>query len=402
MRLRLAACAAALALLGSTSACGTSLRDVPLPGTGVPGETMSLTMAFDDALNLAQGATVKVNGVDAGRVQDITVADFHARARVVVRKDAGLHRGATARLRYTTPLGELFVDVTNPAGGAPLRDGEELTTAATSTAPTVEDALSQASLLINGGGLAQLQNVTEELNTALGGREGTVRHLLGQTDAFLTQANATTRDIDRALRALGSVSQTLGARKATINRALRELRPAADVLRRSTPDFTRLLAEVRTFAAQANRTVGATRADILATIRELEPVLAELASNQDVWADNLDQLSVLARAVEQVVPGDYLNVNVNLRLAPGQLLGGGSGSAGGTGGTPGSGSGSGSGSGGGLCLPLLCAGSGSGSGGAGTGPGTGPGGGAGSGSGGGSGGGLVGGLVGGLLGGGGR
>ena len=379
---RLAACAGAVALVGTTTACGTSMRDLPLPGTGVSGDTMTLTMDFADALNLAQGATVRVNGVDAGKVREVTAQDFHARAKVVVRKDALLHEGATARLRYTTPLGELFVDVTNPAEGAPMHDGEEISTASTSTAPTVEDALAQASLLINGGGLAQLQNVTEELNAAIGGREGTVRHLLQQTNAFLTQANATTRDIDRALTALDSASQTLNARKATIDKALGELRPAADVLRRSTPDFTRLLAEVRTFAAQANRTVGATRADILATIRELEPVLAELAANKAVWADNLDQLGKLAKAVEAAVPGDYLDVDVNLRLTPGELLGGTPGTGGSGGGTGGSGGGTG-GSGDGVCLPLLC-------------PSTN---GTNGGTTGGSGNGLVGGLVGGLLGG---
>lgn len=350
--LRLALAGAALALVGATTACSTSLRDVPLPGTGVSGDTMRLTMEFDEALNLAQGATVKVNGVDAGKVKDVTARDFRARADVVVRTDAALHRGATARLRYTTPLGELFIDVTNPATGPLLHTGELLTTAETSTAPTVEDALAQASLLINGGGLAQLQNVTEELNAALGGREGTVRHLLRQTNAFLVQANTTTGDIDRALRAMGSVSQTLAARQATIDRALRELRPAADVLRRNTPDFTRLLAEVRTFAAQADRTVGATRSDLLATVAEIEPVLAELAANRGTWSESLQQLTTLAQALQAAVPGDYLNVGIDLGLDPAQLLGGRPGGPGGSGGS--GGSGGGPGGSGGLCLPLVC------------------------------------------------
>ncbi len=146
---------------------------------------------------------------------------------MLVKTDAELREGATARLRYTTPLGELFVDITNPAKGTALEDGDTLALADTSTAPTVEDALAQASLLVNGGGLEQLQTVTEELNTAIGGREDTVRTLLGQAETFLTEANATTADIDRALQALSSVSKTLRGREEVINRAVREIRPAA-------------------------------------------------------------------------------------------------------------------------------------------------------------------------------
>jgi len=105
------------------SGCGPTLGDLPLPGSGVPGDTITLRADFDEALNLSQGAIVKVNGVDAGRVQDVTVHDFQAQAEMLVRTDAQVRKGATARLRYNTPLGELFVDITNPTDGSVLADG---------------------------------------------------------------------------------------------------------------------------------------------------------------------------------------------------------------------------------------------------------------------------------------
>lgn len=307
---------AALLVTGALTAsgCSTTLQDVPLPGTGVSGDTITITADFEEALNLAQGATVKVNGVDSGKVQDVTVDGFRAQAEMLVRTEAELHEGATARLRYTTPLGELFVDVTNPDTGPPLEDGAHLTTRSTSTAPTVEDALSQASLLVNGGGLAQLQTVTDELNAALGGREDTVRSLLDRSTVFLTEANATTADIDRALRAFDSVAHTLDARRTTINRALREIRPAARVLRRNTDGLSHLLQEVEGFSSTANTTVRRTRAQLLSIIREVEPVLAELARNRDRFGLSLDQLVVLGDTVGGLVPGDYLNIALDLHF----------------------------------------------------------------------------------------
>ncbi|HET9420846.1 MAG TPA: MCE family protein [Nocardioides sp.] len=286
--------------------CGPGLKDVPLPGTGVSGETITVRADFAEALNLAEGATVRVNGVDSGKVQDVEVEDFHARAEMLVKTDAELREGATARLRYTTPLGELFVDITNPAKGASLEDGDTLALADTSTAPTVEDALAQASLLVNGGGLEQLQTVTEELNTAVGGREDTVRTLLGQAETFLTEANATTADIDRALQALSSVSKTLRGRQQVINRAVREIRPAAKVLRENTPGLTELLAEIEDFSSAANTTVQQTREQLLTIIHQAEPVLDEFVRNQGRYVLSLKRLVAAGEVVEEIVPGDYV------------------------------------------------------------------------------------------------
>lgn len=296
------------------SGCSTTLQDVPLPGSGVSGETMTVRADFAEALNLAQGASVRVNGVDSGKVQEVTAADFQAQAELLVRRDAGLREGATARLRYTTPLGELFVDVTNPDTGAVMDDGAVLTTASTSTAPTVEDALAQASLLVNGGGLAQLQTVTEELNAALGGREDRVRSLLEGTADLLTRANATTADLDRAMRALASVGRTLRARERTINRALTDIRPAARVLRRNTPGFTRLLREVERFSEVADETVGLTRDQLVDILTRAEPVLAELAALQGDYARSLVELVRLGDVVDELVPGDYLAISLALHL----------------------------------------------------------------------------------------
>ena len=319
------------------SGCGPTLGDLPLPGSGVSGDTITLTADFDEALNLSQGAIVKVNGVDAGRVQDVTVHDFQAQAEMLVRTDAQVRQGATARLRYNTPLGELFVDITNPTDGSVLANGATLSHRFTSTAPTVEDSLASASLLINGGGLSQLQTVTEEVNAILDGREGTVRDLLAQSNVFLAQANATTADIGRTLDALNDVAQVLGERHDTIRRALQEIRPASEVLRKNTAELTRLLQSVRQFSGNANAVVTATRSQLLHLIRESAPVLAELNKNAHRFGSSLQELAQLARALDGAVETDYANLGVILPL-DGITLGG-------------EGGGDGDGGGGGLPLP---------------------------------------------------
>lgn len=341
-------------LLGLLTGCGPTFGDLPLPGSGVSGSTQQVTVEFDDALNLADGALVKVDGVDAGRVRSVRVRDFTAQALLEVRRSADLRVAATYRLRYTTPLGELFVDVTNPDRGQRLRDGAHVSARRSSTAPTVEDALAQASLLINGGGLTQLQTVTDELNSALGGREETVRRLLLRLASFLDDADATTTDVGRALDALARLSVELRARQGTIKRALHQVRPAAKVLRTNTPGITRLLRKLERFAGTANGVVGRTRQDLLTMIREVGPLLQEFLDNRARLGPSLLDLVSLGHTVDTFLPGDYANLHLIMEMDNTTFPGGPqAGGNGGPGGEPGGGGDLGGLLGGGLGNGLL-------------------------------------------------
>jgi len=303
-----------------TGCGGPTFSDLPLPGNGVSGKTIKVEATFDEALNLAQGAAVRVNGVDSGRVISVTAKDFHAVVTMKVKQDAELRRDATARLRYTTPLGELFVDVTNPAKGALVADGDSLSPKRMSTAPTVEDALSSASLLINGGGLNQLQTITREANKALDGRTGTIRDLLTRSTSTLGKINASDADFDRALRALAKVSSTLNARRTVIHRALHDVRPAAKVFRENTANLNALLKSLDRFAGTANSTVRATRKQVLHLIRQAQPVLQELVSVRPVFPKTLNLIIKLSKVLDNVIPGDYLNLGTRLELDKGATL----------------------------------------------------------------------------------
>jgi phospholipid/cholesterol/gamma-HCH transport system substrate-binding protein len=309
-----AAVSVASAMTVTGAGCSTTMRDLPIPGTGVSGDKIELKADFRDALNLAEGAPVKVNGVDSGKVTDISVDNYTAHVTMDVKQDAEIRKGATARLRYTTPLGELFIDITNPSSGPAMKDGDTLGLHDTETAPTVEDALSEASLLINGGGLDQLRIITDELNKALGGNEENIRGLLDRANTFLTQANATSQSIDSVLNSLNSLSKTLNDRKDVINRAMRDIRPAAAVLRRATPGFTKLLQQIQRFSGAANSTVNATRTQLLNLLAEVEPTLAELSSNSGRFDAMLRSIEQAAAAAKQAIPTDYLNIKINLHL----------------------------------------------------------------------------------------
>lgn len=312
----------AVTMLALLTGCGPTFNSLPLPGESVRGDTVTFTADFDEALNLADGAVIKVNGVNAGRVQDVAVHDFRARITLEVQESAGLRQGATARLRYTTPLGELFVDVANPASGEALADGDHLDTADTSTAPTVEDALSASSLLVNGGGLNHLKVITDEANILLRGREGTFRSLLDRSEYFVSEFNAGKGDIDAALTAMDGVARVLHERRDVINRALREVRPAAAVVQANLDEITTLLTRLEAFGATANAVVIETRDQVLSLIRQVGPVLVELANTRAVLPETLNAIIRVAGGLDKVFSNDWFQLGSHAYLIS-FLMGGG-------------------------------------------------------------------------------
>lgn len=316
--------AAVVAALGAGLAgCSTTAADLPLPGTSMPGDTYRISATFDDALNLAQGASVKVDGVVVGRVVEIGVEDLKAVVSMDIATDTTIGTTADFRLRTTTALGELFVDVVeNPAEAAPtagadatsvLEDGARVDPDRSSAAPTVEDTLSAASLFINGGGLSQIQTIVDETNLAIGGREDTVRDVLHRITSTASAVTDMSADIDAALAAVADASGVLAARQDTIDRALTEIAPAAQVLDQNTASLVDLLTSIDALGAVVVPTIEQTRDDIAAIAAQAGPIFAEVASVEPRLDSGVENILAFVAGLQSGVPGSYLNTHLAFR-----------------------------------------------------------------------------------------
>ncbi|MBA3744412.1 MCE family protein [Sporichthya sp.] len=292
--------------------CGATLTDLPKPGGGVESPNYQITAVFADVLKLPDGARVRVDGVDIGRVTAIETRDFVAQVRMRIPVRIALTDKATAQLRITTPLGEGFIELDPGQGTTTLADGATLPLSATSTTAGVEDLLSAASLLLTGGGLGQLKTVITELNQALDTKRGDTGRLLRSLTSVLNSFNQRSDDIDRTLDALDGLSGTLATRRDTLLAALKDTAPAAQLLADNTHRLTELLAKLQGFATVADRVVRQSREDLVATLREIQPVLDALISISDDVAPTLRQLVRFGTFLDEATPGDYLTGDVNL------------------------------------------------------------------------------------------
>jgi phospholipid/cholesterol/gamma-HCH transport system substrate-binding protein len=95
--------------------------------------------------------------------------------------DVALSDRTTAAIAQTSLLGEKFVKLV-PAGRGRLSGPIPL--ARTDTSAEVEEVLSAASPLVDGGGLDQLATINTELGSVLDGRSERLKDLLRRLAAF--------------------------------------------------------------------------------------------------------------------------------------------------------------------------------------------------------------------------
>ncbi|MBD3944432.1 MCE family protein [Nocardioides ganghwensis] len=317
-----------LGMLGSLllAGCDASVYSLPLPGGPDVGEDpMTVKVEFADVLDLVPQSTVKVNDVSVGKVTDIDLEGYQALVTLAVRRDVELPDNAVAELRQTSLLGEKFVELSAPEEGAssnPLGDGDTIPIERAGRNPEVEEVLGALSLLLNGGGVAQLKTITQELNKALEGREESARSVLRNLRTFTGQLDENKADIVAAIESLNRLALAAEKQLPTIDKALDELPSALDSIDRQRDDLVEMLAALNDLSDVAVDVIARSKGATIASLERLDPVLTQLAASGDDFT-NAFHVFLTYPFVDEVVGrdpqvarnlhmGDYTNLSITL------------------------------------------------------------------------------------------
>jgi phospholipid/cholesterol/gamma-HCH transport system substrate-binding protein len=308
------------------SACDASVYSLPLPGGPDVGEDpMTVTVEFADVLDLVPQSTVKVNDVSVGKVSAIDLEGYQALVTLEIRRDVDLPGNAVAELRQTSLLGEKFVELSAPDEGAiasRLQDGAVIPIERAGRNPEVEEVLGALSLLLNGGGVAQLKTITRELNLALEGREDSARSVLRNLRTFTGQLDENKADIVAAIESLNRLALAAEKQLPTIDRALEELPSALDSIDRQRDDLVDMLAALNELSSVAVDVIARSKDATITSLERLDPVLTQLAASGDDFT-NAFHVFLTYPFVDEVVGrdpqvarnlhmGDYTNLSITL------------------------------------------------------------------------------------------
>jgi phospholipid/cholesterol/gamma-HCH transport system substrate-binding protein len=323
-RLALGLLAASLTL----SACEFDVYSLPLPGGPDTGDDpITVTAQFADVLDLVPKSTVKVNDVTVGKITDVDLDGYTALVTMELQNDVDLPDDAVARLRQTSLLGEKFVELDAPADGGNaerLGDGDLIQLEQTGRNPEVEEVLGALSLVLNGGGVAQLKTIASELNNALEGREDSARSVLQQLDVFTETLDDNKADIVDAIERLNQLAISVRQQQGTIDDALDELPSALRSLDAQREDLVTMLESLNELGDVGVRVIEQSKDTTIETIRQLQPVLTELANSGDAFVKAFN-VALTYPFVDEVVGrdpqvarnlhmGDFTNLSVELEV----------------------------------------------------------------------------------------
>ncbi|WP_433800433.1 MCE family protein [Actinomycetospora sp. CA-084318] len=322
---------AAVALVAAVglSGCGLqSIQEVPLPGGASLGDNpYTVTALLSNVVDLVPNASVRTNDVPVGVVRDVRLAPdgWTAEVTMSVNGDVMLPANAMARLRQTSLLGEKFVELGNPAIGAPqgrLQNGAVIPLDRTDVGAQVEEVLGALSLLLNGGGVEKIQTISRELNNALSGNEGQIRALLDNLNVFVGTLDQQRADIVRALDSVDRLAKTLADQRAKIANVIDNLQPGLDVLNQQRGLLVGTLQALQRLSVVGTDVINRAGQNTIADLYALQPILQNLIASGDALPGSLQILLTIPFADNalNVIKGDFANIDVSLEISLQGLL----------------------------------------------------------------------------------
>jgi phospholipid/cholesterol/gamma-HCH transport system substrate-binding protein len=315
LRLVVFVTAAILSLGLSGCANWEGANSLPLPGTEGSGPgAYTVQVQLADVNNIERNSRVRVGDVTVGKVTKIERQGWNALLTLSLDGDVDLPANATATLGQTSLLGSLHIELAPPKDAPPegkLHQGSLIPLAASGSYPSTEQTLAAVSVLLNGGGLGDIQEITQTLSTAFMGREGDLRSLIVQLDKFVSYLNDQTGDIIAATDSLNNLVGQLAAQKPVIDKALKTIPDALAVLKKERETLVDAVDSLGKFAALAADSVDQTKENLVKELKDLGPVLKSLADAGPALTRSLDFFSVFPfpkPTLTKWLRGDYANL----------------------------------------------------------------------------------------------
>jgi phospholipid/cholesterol/gamma-HCH transport system substrate-binding protein len=331
-RVAVALTAGALTLSG----CGfKGLYSAPLPGgANLGSHPYTVTAYFQNVLDLVPQSAVKVNDVPRGKVTSISLTrcrdggtTTHWCAKVTMSVNGAVNdlpSNSHAAVQQTSLLGEKYVALIAPppgdAAGTMLHDGSTIPFADTTSAPDAEEVLGALSLVLNNGGLTQIQTIAHELNLTLGTqqRRQAVRSLITDLTTFMGTLDQQKSDITNALDSIDTLAGTLNRQKQVLVGALDTFPRALRVLNKERGKLVTLLSSLSNLGSVATRVITATQSQLVTSLKALDPVVTRLAATGAALPGSLRILGTYPFPLgktRQFVKGDYANLDAIFNLS---------------------------------------------------------------------------------------
>lgn len=309
---------------------------------GFSWQRYSLKILFDDVAGLKAGAPVRISGVEAGEVSDVTFAGDQVEVTIEIAKEnqSRVTTASRATLGSVSLLGESAVDITAASDGTPIPEWGYVPTGRqaasfNSVAAEAADGITEATNLLRDirsgrgtiGKLFTDETLYQEMNSLVASAERVAANVAQGRGTLgkLTNDDALYKEINASVRDLNAITARIRSGEGSLGKFLND--PAfADSLTATTQNFEGLSGKLNrgegTMGRLLNETVLYDRLNT--TVQQLEKftntlnqgqgTIGQLLNDRQLY-ENINQTVLELRdflAEVKKDPKKYLNVRVSI------------------------------------------------------------------------------------------
>lgn len=303
----LALLGATLMGVGSITACGYGIQDLPV-GRSVGGGDFEVTVQLPAADGLVLGADVRYGQQIVGRVAGLDTAAGGADVRVSLQDDLEVPSNVIVSVEIPSALGSPYLRLLQPDNPAAdlLAEGDVVVEENTDLGPRVETMLAALGNVVSGSGLNQLETVVRELNIAFTGRSDSVQALADTATEMLSRAIDEQGAFDRAMTLAANVTRRMVEEEDLMDRYLVETAAAVDVLVAQRDSMSSLLDATTRLASNVNAFTSAAPNGMSGLLKDADAISSTLASFNSRIGSTLANMNAFMDAFGRSVRGDYL------------------------------------------------------------------------------------------------
>ncbi|GAA4548844.1 MCE family protein [Pseudonocardia xishanensis] len=271
-----------------------------LSGGGWFTATKTYSAVFRDTSGLRPGDSVRIAGVNVGKVSDVSVYDnTQGLVTFDVEADRQLPEGMQASARYLNLTGDRYLALSEGAGSsAPLVEGGTLPIAQTKPALDLDVLLAGFNPLFEGLAPEKINSLTQDAIQVFQGEGGTIESLLARAGSLTNTLADRDQVIGQVVTNLNTVLGTLDQRAPQLEQTIDRLQQLISGLNADRGPLGQSFVDIDRLVSGTDRLLGDLRGPLRGTVDQVDRVATLVNEGQAAVDENLSLL-----------PGAYLRVS---------------------------------------------------------------------------------------------
>ena len=287
-----------------TSIVISSLLDVNTrPATGYNAE-------FSNASGLQSGDTVRIAGVEVGKVSAVTLQQNHANVSFSVDNSQHLTTTSLAAIHFENLLGQRFLAILpGRPGGRPLPPGAVIPMARTTPAIDLTAVFDGFEPLFNALSPDQVNQLAGSIIDVFQGESGTISNIVGQTAALTNNLADRQEVIDSLLNSLSSLLDTVGVHDTQLGQLIGNFDTLVTGLANSRGQLGSAITNLATAESTTSNLINQAQPTLNEDIQTLSQAVQSLSANQKGLSGVLQGFPGLVAALTKIQSsGNWINV----------------------------------------------------------------------------------------------